>query len=72
LYRQSLQDLLYLGRTHPTYLAALADYSVFLRRTGHKAEARVVEAQVKAARAGSPRLPVTGLSIDVSSFRSNY
>ena len=71
LYRQALDSLRRLGPSHPVYLAALADYALFLRRTGHKAEARSVEAQVRTALADSPRIDGVGMSVDVSSFRPN-
>lgn len=71
LFRQALESLGHLGPSHPAYLAVLADYALFLRRTGHKAEARSIEAQVKAARAESPLTWSDGMSVDVSSFRPN-
>src|SRR5208283_1115845 len=69
LYRRALDSLQHLGTSHPVYLAALADYALFLRRTGHKAEARSVEAQVRAAHAVSPRVPAAAMTVDVSAFR---
>lgn len=71
LYRQALDSLQHLGPSHPVYLAALADYALYLRRTGHKAEARSVEAQVRSARAQSPNAPAAGMTVDASSFRPN-
>jgi tetratricopeptide (TPR) repeat protein len=71
LYHLALEALEHLGPSHPTYLAALADYALFLRRTGHKIEARSIEAQVKTARAQAPRVAAGGMSVDVGSFRPN-
>ncbi|MGP8247705.1 MAG: tetratricopeptide repeat protein [Bryobacteraceae bacterium] len=71
LYRRALDCLQHLGPSHPVYLAVLADYALFLRRTGHKAEARSVEARVKSALAKSPSIPARGMSVDVSSLRPN-
>jgi tetratricopeptide (TPR) repeat protein len=71
LYLQALDSLRRLGPSHPVYLTALADYALFLRRTGHKSESRSIETQVKTARAASPRVDVAGMSVDVSSFRPN-
>ena len=67
LYREALENLERFGSKDPTYLSALADYAVFLRRTGHKAEARSVEAQVKTARAESSSS--AGMTVDVSALR---
>jgi len=68
LYRQALESLGQLGPDDPEYLAALTDYSQFLRRTGHKAEARSIETQVRTARAESVPTPGAGMTVDVSAL----
>ncbi|MGA2114994.1 MAG: tetratricopeptide repeat protein [Bryobacteraceae bacterium] len=68
LYRQALENLGQLGPNDPEYLAALTDYSQFLRRTGHKAEARSIETQVRTARAESVPTPGAGMTVDVSAL----
>jgi tetratricopeptide (TPR) repeat protein len=70
MYRQALENLAHFGPRHPIYLAALTDYARFLRRTGHKAEARSIEAQVKTARGESPTTGA-GMTVDVSALRPN-
>lgn len=71
LYREALESLQHLGPSQPTYLAVLADYAVFLRRTGHKAEARALEAQAKAGRAHSADIARAGMTVDVTRLGSN-
>jgi tetratricopeptide (TPR) repeat protein len=71
LYREALECLHYLGPSQATYLEVLINYAVFLRRTGHKAEARALEAQAKAARAHSADLANSGMTVDVATLGSN-
>jgi tetratricopeptide (TPR) repeat protein len=58
-----------LGPEHPAYSDVMKSYAAFLRATGHKREAKVMEAQARGARQGIDRRDGVGLTVDASAFR---
>lgn len=69
-YRRSIQIAeARLGPEHPQYGAMLYNYAEFLRKTGHKPEAKVLEARAREVIEQSVRQNGTGMTVDVSAFR---
>jgi tetratricopeptide (TPR) repeat protein len=58
-----------LGTEHPAYSDVLLSYATFLRATGHKREAKSLEAHVRNARQEIARRDGAGLTVDASAFR---
>jgi tetratricopeptide (TPR) repeat protein len=59
-----------LGTEHPAYSDVLMCYARFLRATGHKREAKLLEARVRGVRQVIARRDGVGLTVDASAFRS--
>jgi tetratricopeptide (TPR) repeat protein len=58
-----------LSAEHPAHTAVMLRYAEFLRKTGHKKEAKATEAEAKELlRAGGRRTGV-GMTVDISAFR---
>ena len=58
-----------LGPEHPTYRDVLLRYATFLRATGHKREAKAVEARSEIVERNIARRDGVGLTVDASAFR---
>jgi tetratricopeptide (TPR) repeat protein len=58
-----------LGTEHPAYSGVLLSYASFLRNTGHKREAKSLEARSRDVRHENARRDGTDLIVDVSAFR---
>jgi tetratricopeptide (TPR) repeat protein len=58
-----------LGPEHPTYRDVLLRYAAFLRATGHKREAKAMEARSRIVERDIARRDGVGLTVDASAFR---
>jgi len=69
-YRESIDiAATRLGPGHPQYGILLRNYARFLRQTGHKTEAKALEAESRQAMQQSARDRGLGMTVDVSAFR---
>jgi tetratricopeptide (TPR) repeat protein len=57
------------GTAHPVYGTALMSYSVVIRKTGRKAEAKKLESRATAVLKDNARINGSGMTVDVSAFR---
>lgn len=58
----------WLGSENPTYGDLLHNYATFLRKAGHKLEAKVLEARSKQVLSEATRRNGSGETIDVAAF----
>jgi tetratricopeptide (TPR) repeat protein len=59
----------YLPPTHPSHVALLANYAVFLRHTGEKSRAKAMEQEARSLSREGARNEGLGLTVDVSAFQ---
>jgi len=58
-----------LGADHPLHALIQANYASFLRKTGHKAESKAIEAKSREILRQSDRQNGIGMTVDASTFR---